>query len=156
MMIFENEIHSTSLIKPICLWTSYDELSTEEAGIVAGWGMNEFKKYETIPKDLSVPILKNEDCFLDNSKLADLSSRRTFCAGAGDGSGVCFGDSGHGLVVTKRKNVYLKGIVSSSQLVQVDQQAFCNVNTSSVFTNVPKFIDWIDNMLQRDLSRQNR
>jgi secreted trypsin-like serine protease len=141
MLLFDEEIPLRRFIKPICLWKLSTEMSATE-GIVTGWGMSEdtSKIHEAVPKQLKVPIHSNEHCFLTNSNLAMISSERTFCAGSANSSGVCSGDSGHGLFVKQGNKLHLKGIVSSTVL---NNDGMCDVNTFSIFTNVEKFKDWI-------------
>jgi secreted trypsin-like serine protease len=144
ILTFEDEIPTTKFIKPICLFTSTEQLSITE-GTIAGWGVSNHstEDFSPIPKVLKVPIHDNEECYRNNSKLANIASRKSFCAGAGDGTGVCFGDSGSGLFIKQGNNVYMKGIVSSSIIVQINYQNLCDVNSSAIFTNVPDYKDWI-------------
>jgi secreted trypsin-like serine protease len=150
MLLFDEEVCLTRFIKPICLWELSSEMPADE-GTVTGWGMSEdvSKQHESIPKQLQVPIHSNEHCFLTNSFLALISSPRTFCAGSGNGSSVCLGDSGHGLFIKHENINYLKGIVSSSVS---NNDRMCDVNTFSVFTNVEKFKNWIQNVFDREIS----
>lgn len=93
LLIFEeNSIHLSNNIQPVCLWSSEAE-PTEREGVVAGWGRSEDESrfHEIIPKKVKVPMHSNEDCFLETPQLAALSSKRTFCAGLQNGSGVCLG-----------------------------------------------------------------
>ena len=99
------------------------------------------KIHENIPKILETPIHKNEDCFLKNYVLAKLSSKRTFCGGTGTGTGVCNGDSGSGIIITDGNVFYLRGIVSSSLIGGLYG---CDVDNYSVFTDVTKYINWIN------------
>jgi len=114
-----------------------------KTGIVVGFGRSEdeTKVHENIPKMLETPIHSNEDCFLHNYLLVKLSSRRTFCGGTGTGIGVCKGDSGSGLFVTDGTAYYLRGIVSSSL---IGGRYGCDVDVYSVFTDVTKYIEWIN------------
>lgn len=135
-----NRIHFDDFIQPICLWNSETEPVVTE-GIVTGWGKSEdlTKDHQNLPKTVIVPIQTNEVCFLDSKDHVDLSSTRTFCAGLRNGSGVCHGDSGGGLIFNKDGVYFLKGIVSSSLVIEGN----CDVSKSAVYTNVPKFTDWI-------------
>lgn len=141
VLVFDEKISFTSYIRPICLW-QYSYLP--ENGKVVGWGMNEKETYEPIPKEMNVPIHENAHCFLSNKDLTTLSSERTFCAGYGNGSGVCFGDSGNGLFVRQGNVLYLKGIVSSTL---IDRDYKCDVNTFAIFTDVSKHKNWIENIV---------
>lgn len=156
ILTFEEEIHSTAFIKSICLLTTTEQLSITE-GITSGWGVSKHitERFSPIPKELKVPIHDQLDCFYNDNKLSMISSERTFCAGSGDGTGVCYGDSGSGLFIKQGNNVYLKGIVSASQQVQVDQQFLCNVNTSAIFTNVPDYKDWIGSFVGEEIIKKS-
>lgn len=144
VLVFDEEIPFTRYIAPICLWASATE-PTIEVGTVIGWGQSEdeTKNFEPIPKVLNMPIHSNEDCFLRDSDLAEISSKRTFCAGSGNGTGVCFGDSGHGFFFEFENKFYLKGIVSSAV---TKNDGNCNENSYHIFTNIVKFSQWIENI----------
>lgn len=110
-------------------------------GFVAGWGQTEVggKERLEIPRAVKVPMHSNEDCFLSSTDLAKLSSKRTFCAGYRNGTGVCLGDSGNGFFIQVGNNFYLRGIVSSAQTTVFG----CDVNNYAVYTDVIQFDTWI-------------
>lgn len=112
-------------------------------GLVVGYGKseNQLKIHEETPKIIEVPIHENEDCFLQFPDLARISSKKTFCGGHANGTGVCLGDSGSGLVVFYNGTYYFRGIVSSSIRTL---KMTCDLNQYSVFTDVLKFIEWIE------------
>ncbi|XP_070501523.1 uncharacterized protein [Chironomus tepperi] len=141
VLVLDTEVTFGGYIQPICLVRA----SFASTGVVVGYGKSEdgSKDHENVPKIIQTPIHSNEDCFLNNYLLAKLSSRRTFCGGTGTGSGVCIGDSGNGLFVTDGTTYYLRGIVSAS-LLNVNRE--CDVDNYSVFTDVTKYIDWINNV----------
>lgn len=132
----------SAYIQPICLWGS-EAAKFAGKGTVTGWGKSEdeTKIHENLPKKLEVEIQTNEDCFLSTDSLLQLSSKRTFCAGLQNGSGVCFGDSGSGLFVNVKGVSYSKGIVSSSLLTATKS---CDVSRNAIYTNVFAFREWID------------
>lgn len=136
----EQAIHFNSFVQPICLWDSGNEMTVTE-GVVTGWGKSDdaTKSHENLPKLVQVPIQLNEDCFFDEGKLLPLSSRKTFCAGLRNGSGVCQGDSGGGLFTRVDGVYHLRGIVSSSLI----KDGGCDISKNAVYTNVLKFRDWI-------------
>lgn len=139
LLVFESgKIRSSHLIQPICLWTSRSEL-IETEGKVVGWGRNELGIIGKVPKKTQVPIFTNEECFLDTIELVKLSSKRTFCAGYKNGTGVCHGDSGSGFFVKSGISYYLRGIVSSSLVGMLG----CDVTKYAIYTNVLKFTNWI-------------
>jgi hypothetical protein len=94
ILIAGDEIPFTKYIKPICMWKDEKEIDVKD-GIVAAWGANHgtnpLQGYEPIPTQLKVPIYSQEECFLSNPVLVDLSSKRTFCGGSKEGKGVCNG-----------------------------------------------------------------
>lgn len=138
----EHSINFNNFIQPICLWESPDDPKVS-TGIIVGYGMNENRQLQNIPKLIEIPIKNQEECFLKEPLLASLSSKRTFCAGTDDERGVCVGDSGGGMFVKINNIFYLRGIVSSS-LTKHDRS--CNSKKYSVFTNVLKFKKWIKNL----------
>lgn len=148
ILSFESgKIHFSEYVQPICLWET-PESPVATVGKVVGWGKSEdtSKSHENIPKLIEVPIHSNENCFLVTPGLAELSSRRTFCAGFQNGAGVCFGDSGGGFFIKVSGTNYLKGIVSSS-LTQGD---LCDVTKYAVYTDILMYSDWIDDIIGDD------
>lgn len=134
----QNSIKFNNFVQPICLLFSENAASVTE-GIVTGWGKSEdpTRYSENVPKLVRVTIYTNDECLPGETTLASLSSHRTFCAGHNKGSGVCFGDSGGGLVIEIGGIFHLKGIVSSSQ----DTGRECDVSKNAVYTDVYKFMN---------------
>lgn len=139
-----NQVSFTDLIYPICL-PSQTLVSRGGNGFIAGWGKSESNAlHENITRELELSINTNEECFLKNSRFAQISSRNTFCAGTENESGPCQGDSGGGLFILDQNRWFLKGIVSSSFVVL----GKCDVTQDAVFTNVPKYISWINGIIK--------
>ena len=136
-----------SYVQPICLWNEKTD-PTQTEGQIEGWGQSENlnKLFEEIPTKLKVPIHTNEFCFLTTKDLVDLASNRTFCAGRGDRTGVCTGDSGGGVTIKVGSTFYFRGIVSSGLF----DQTTCDVSKFSIFTDVLKFKPWIDQIMSQD------
>lgn len=114
-------------------------------GIVSGWGKSEdlSRLHEEIPKKLEIPMKSNEDCLIKSPSLVAIFSKRTYCAGLDDGSGVCLGDSGNGFIVKVGGVSYLRGIVSSSLLSGIS----CDVTNFAIYTDVLKFSGWIKHVM---------
>jgi secreted trypsin-like serine protease len=144
MIEFEYPVTFSNYIQPICLWESPFDPS-QSSGTVVGYGKSEdlTKIHENIPKVIDVPIQTQEECFLSNPALVPISSTRTLCGGYRNGTGVCNGDSGGGLVIQSNNVFYLRGIVSSSLI----RDFSCDLQNYSIFTNVLKFKDWIKSFL---------
>lgn len=145
MLILEKNIEFDEHIQPICLVQpkTLSDLSAIDTGVVVGFGRSEdFDKiHENIPKVITVPIHKRDSCFLEFPDLVRISSRRTFCRGYANGTGVCSGDSGSGLVVEHNEAYFLRGIVSSS--IRGGKYG-CDVDSYSVFTDILDYSDWIN------------
>lgn len=141
---FDEDINFSRFVQPICLWADEIDPSVNE-GFVAGWGQSEDKSKlsQPAPREVKVTIHSNEDCFLQHFEFSRLSSKRTFCAGSTDNDGVCFGDSGSGLMMKHENIFYLKGIVSSSFV----DHGECDIKRNSVYTNVIKFRGWINQIM---------
>lgn len=128
-------------VRPICLW-NFETNPAMKTGEVAGWGKSENPEdHEIEPKMIETPIHSDRKCLTGGHlKIAELSSERTFCAGLQNGTGLCVGDSGSGLVFKVKNTYYLKGIVSSSLQTVNDE---CDVYQNTVFADLLEFKDWI-------------
>lgn len=139
-LVVEDDIPYTKFIRPICL--SPVEQNVNE-GYVTGWGESEdkTKEHENLPKQIKIPILANENCIFESPEFSKIASVRTFCGGSRDNIGPCRGDSGGGLFVRNGNVFQLKGIISAS-LINLGE---CDVTNYAIYTNVDKFIAWIQN-----------
>jgi secreted trypsin-like serine protease len=137
----------------VCLPPSSSEPVTG-TGTISGWGVSEWsiandKSHSITPSDLKLPAVTNQQCTDANDRFGELISDRTFCAGyVNQGKAACKGDSGGGFLQYDKtaKSFNLAGIVSGSLYSSMDE---CNVNTYSVFTNVAKFVDWINEKIEK-------
>lgn len=147
---FENAVSFSNYIQPVCLWESSNN-PPQTSGVVVGYGSEDKTKiHENIPKVINVPIQTQEKCFSSNPGLVQLSSNRTFCVGNRDGTGVCKGDGGGGLVIQSGNVFYLRGIVSTLLL---NDNHECDLNNYAIFTNVLKFKDWIKSFMWIKIAR---
>lgn len=134
----------------VCLPEARNSEMTGE-GIVVGWGLSEKSikdgtKYSSTPNELKLPVVTLQHCHDTNFNFEDVTSNRTFCAGyLNQGKSTCLGDSGSGFFVKTNRRYFLKGIVSTS-LLSLNR---CNTNTYSVFTDVTKFVGWIENKMEQ-------
>jgi secreted trypsin-like serine protease len=123
-------------------------------GTMSGWGVSEWsiangKGHSITPNDLNLPAVTNEQCTDANDRFHDLVSDRTFCAGfINQGKSACQGDSGGGLLNFDKttRSFTLAGIVSGSLYNSLSD---CEINTYSVFTDVAKFVDWINERVEK-------
>jgi secreted trypsin-like serine protease len=124
-------------------------------GTISGWGVSEWsiangKRHSMTPNDLDLPAVTNQQCTDANYRFHELVSYRTFCAGfINQGKSACQGDSGGGLLDFDKtaSSFNLAGIVSGT--VKVDATSECNINTYTVFTDVAKFVDWINEKVEK-------
>lgn len=85
LVTLSDEVKFTEHVEPVCLpKPTQNELFG--AGNVIGWGKSEHSEalgllMDPTPNELTVPIVSQEDCFLDVHLLAAIASKRTFCAG---------------------------------------------------------------------------
>ncbi|XP_038221558.1 modular serine protease-like isoform X2 [Zerene cesonia] len=134
-------------IRPICL--SFDPAFNEEQlragnlGKVAGWGLTTGHKGSESPtlKVLDVPFVPFDECFKKSpQQYVEFLSADKICAGYGNGTTVCKGDSGGGLgfpaTVQGTVRYFLRGIVSTSP--PSDDGTLCNLFALTSFTEVIK------------------
>jgi len=142
VLILEQDVTFNMYIQPICMTSTDPRIAVMTEGVVVGNGKSgENEVYESIPKNLKMPIQEDEVCMKKDSFFKILSSGRTFCAGSADGNGVCSGDSGSGFAVKIGTAYYLRGIVSVSL---GDPMLGCDVKSFAVFTDALKFVNWIN------------
>jgi len=135
-----NEVHFNRYIQPICLLNSDSPASSETLGYVTGFGESERVGVENVARRVETPIHSYEKCGANSTFLQDLMSRRLFCGGYADGTGVCRGDSGSGLIVVHENRHYLRGVVSASVNGELNS---CNLHEYSMFTDALGFYGWI-------------
>ncbi|XP_070509162.1 ovochymase-like [Chironomus tepperi] len=153
----EDEITFNRYIQPICIAVPNSEAALLTDGIVVGFGKSEYKDVENIARVIPSPIHSYEFC-ANSSDHVSLLTHRTFCGGYANGTSVCVGDSGSGLIVKYNGAYYLRGIVSSSLH---DPIIGCNIDKYSVFTDILAFYSWIttgkdESILLRELQEEVR
>ncbi|XP_055695238.1 serine protease gd-like isoform X1 [Lutzomyia longipalpis] len=144
VLVTPDPVEFTQFIRPICLWNSSDTSEiVNRVGIAAGWGMDEYgNTFSDLPRHVKIPVVANSVCRNASLQYQLLLSERTLCVGWRNGtSGVCQGDSGGGYALEISNQWTLRGLVSTSPGVS---QGSCNLNEYVVFTDVSKFIDWIN------------
>jgi secreted trypsin-like serine protease len=107
-------------------------------------GAKAIERHASKLNELVVPAVNTSYCIVSAPKLSFIFSIGSFCAGYKDEEkGTCIGDSGSGFYMldssTDAWNV--RGIISGSL---IDQNHRCDINNFQLFTNVARFIDWIE------------
>lgn len=147
--VLANAVQFTKRIKSVSLpKMNFDEVVG--VGIIVGWGKSEHSGYsftDSTPSSLAIPAINSSYCYATVPKLAQHTSVSLFCGGyENQKKGPCLGDSGGGFYVkdptTNLWNV--RGIVSGSL---ADIEHGCDVNKFSLYTNVARFIEWIEKVI---------
>lgn len=144
----------TKFVRPICLWeedTSL-EFATNKVGIAVGWGRDHQGHSTTeVLMQADMPIISTKECINSYHEIySQYTNENNFCAGYGNGTSVCNGDSGGGLFFPKNdtngtNTVWqLKGIVSNT----VGIQNICDPTRYVIFTDASKFLEWITKILK--------
>ncbi|XP_012055337.1 PREDICTED: limulus clotting factor C-like [Atta cephalotes] len=146
-------ILSTWLV-PICIDTLSDRsvLEAGSYGKVAGFGRTAFGESSAILQALTVPVIPLSQCrsASQNANTEQFITNDKFCAGYTNGSSVCDGDSGGGLVFKTNRLWYLRGIVSVSLgTIQKDGTAYCDNNLYSLYTEISRHISWIQDVITK-------
>lgn len=139
---FSDDIH------PACIdWDLNDitsHLGRDRLGIIAGMGVTENDTNSDVVRMARLPIVSNEDCVRQQPKdFQKFVTFTTFCAGWGNGTSVCNGDSGGGLMfLSSDRNTWkVQGVVSLSPRRQ--STFFCDPFKFTVFTKVGLYVKWI-------------
>lgn len=143
---------STWLV-PVCIDTINDRSLPEvgSSGKVAGFGRTASGESSAVLQALTVPVIPFSQC-ISASQNANTQQfiNDKFCAGHTNGSSVCDGDSGGGLVFQTNNLWYLRGIVSVSLgTIQKDGIAYCDNNLYSLYTTLSRHISWIQDVITK-------
>lgn len=114
--------------------TERHALKSDPRATVSGWGSAAFHA-KTVSNDLlhiTAPVVSRRSC---NKTYNGAVTDKMICAGERD-TDVCAGDSGGGLVITYKGNLYLEGIVSWGE-------GCGDPKKPGVYTRVPSYLDWI-------------
>ncbi|KAF0768506.1 serine proteinase stubble-like isoform X1 [Aphis craccivora] len=145
MLTLSSDAEFTSYVTPVCLWEersdSLDDI-VDKDGTVVGWGFDENNTPTEELKMAKMPVVSQETCLWSYPQFySEFTSDRTFCAGFRNGTSVCNGDSGGGMVFVKNHRWYLRGIVSLT--VAKDGLRVCDTKHYVVFTDVAKYSDFV-------------
>lgn len=142
----------TSRLLPICLDTigfgDRFALVPNQTGKVAGFGGTALGVQSYVLLTIDVPYVPQTECKISSAqyKNLELLTLDKFCAGYTNGTSVCDGDSGGGLVFKTGDLWYIRGIVSSD--IGIDRNiTSCNVETYSLYTRVADHMTWIQEVI---------
>lgn len=135
-------------IHPACIDWELDDitahLSRDQIGTIVGLGISENDTNSDAIRMVRLPIVSNEECVKRQPKdFQKFVTFTTFCAGWGNGTSLCNGDSGGGLMFPSRDSTTWKvqGVVSLSPRRQTT--FFCDPFKYTVFTKVGLYVKWI-------------
>ncbi|CAG9831444.1 unnamed protein product [Diabrotica balteata] len=144
----------TNYVRPACLWEDDKNLESVigKQGTVVGWGFDESGRVTEQLTKAHMPVVSQETCIYSFPEFySRFTSDHTYCAGFNNGTSVCNGDSGGGMVFPKRGSDpnnpiwEIRGMVSIS--VALQNQFRCDSSHYVVFTDIAKYLDWINNAL---------
>ncbi|XP_072382312.1 chymotrypsin-like elastase family member 2A isoform X2 [Diabrotica undecimpunctata] len=144
----------TNYVRPVCLWEDDKNLRSviERQGTVVGWGFDQNGRVTDQLTKAHMPVVSQTTCINSSPQFfSRFTSNYTYCAGFKNGTSVCNGDSGGGMVFPKTGSdpnnpVWeIRGMVSIS--VALQNQFVCDSSHYVVFTDTAKYSDWIDNAL---------
>ncbi|XP_068626102.1 modular serine protease-like [Battus philenor] len=153
MVILEIDFEYKTYVRPVCLdfTINFDRLQLREGNIgkVAGWGLTaENGMASPVLKVVDLPYVKIEKCIAESPPgFREYITSDKICAGYGNGTALCKGDSGGGLAFPDLdrgiERYYLRGIVSTAP----SNENLCNANTLTSFTQVVKHEHFIKEFL---------
>ncbi|KAK6639731.1 hypothetical protein RUM43_008006 [Polyplax serrata] len=148
VIFLKKSVEINRFVRPVCLdWNLVHidiQLSEGTMGAVLGWGITENDTFSEHLKLLYLPVVSDINCIaqqeIDFRKFVTYTS---FCAGFANGSGVCNGDSGGGLVFWDEESQrwFLQGLVSVSP--RKSGTPHCDPFYYTVFTKVSLFVNWL-------------
>lgn len=135
-------------VHPVCIDWDLDDITSHltrnRVGIIAGMGITENETNSEEVRMTRLPIVSNEDCIKQQPKdFQKFVTFTTFCAGWGNGTSLCNGDSGGGLIFLSKdlQTWKVQGVVSLSPRRQ--STFFCDPFKFTVFTKVGLYVKWI-------------
>lgn len=150
LLVLRKPVKFTRILAPICIDWELEDMSSHvkptTIGYIMGLGRTEHNKTADKIQVIAVPVITNTQCI--SNVRDDFKKHVTptiFCGGWRNGSSVCNGDSGGGVVflMENRKRYVLQGIVSLSPMGGSGFEFVCDPMSYMVFTKVKLFINWI-------------
>ncbi|XP_058797800.1 limulus clotting factor C-like [Phymastichus coffea] len=161
ILVIDRPFVFSALLMPICLDTTgvTDQAALEVGnyGRVPGFGRTATGYSSFVLQAITVPYVSQTACKVKSAQAESdrfLTSDK-FCAGYTNGSSVCDGDSGGGLVFKTDNKWYLRGIVSVG--IGASKQGAvrtCDSHTYSLYTRVSKHMDWIQDVIIKEETKK--
>ncbi|XP_062549587.1 transmembrane protease serine 9-like isoform X2 [Armigeres subalbatus] len=141
----------TNRVLPICVDMSDHENDGfyRQHGKVPGWGYTEIDALSNWLRMTELPFVNYTTCLASNPAVfSNTIYEGMFCAGFANGSSVCNGDSGGGLITYQRDHWMLKGIVSFTALKDGPQNV-CDSKEYTGFVKVRYYREWLKNVTEQ-------
>ncbi|TGZ55686.1 hypothetical protein DBV15_01391 [Temnothorax longispinosus] len=143
-----------SVVGPVCVpWHSDETLLEYQRngglGLVAGMGLTENDTFSPVLRVTTMKIIYDDECRQNqNRDFRKYLTYTSFCAGWANGTGVCNGDSGGGLVLQRPNSSIweVHGVVSVSPRRLGTN--VCDPNFYAVFTKVSMYTNWIHEIIE--------
>ncbi|CAG7819457.1 unnamed protein product [Allacma fusca] len=160
MIILDSPVEFSFHVRPVCFPESFNSLLEEyqiqegNVGTVVGWGKREDGNLAETLQEAHIPVVNSRTCIESYKEFFESQTRYTnFCAGYTNGTGVCNGDSGGGMVFPSGsgpdQRYYIQGIVSAG-VPDPDDQTKCDTRQYALFTRVGRYADWLVRTLTPD------
>lgn len=153
ILVLETPFVYQTYVRPVCLDfdVNFDrrQLQPNKLGKVAGWGLtSENGQASQILKVVELPYVDIEQCINRSPPgFREYITSDKICAGFGNGTALCKGDSGGGLAFPESDRgidrFYLRGIVSTA----ANNENLCNSYTLTSFTQIIKHEHFIKEYL---------
>ena len=145
LIVLKTKLKYTKYVKPVCIWAESNSNWDGVSGTITGWGRTETGKLSSTLKFIKQKVVSQAECIKQDRRFLFIVNDNNFCAG-GQGQGICQGDLGNGFVVERNGRNYLNGIASI--YLQTDTLR-CDPNKFNIYTNVQKYLQWIENELEK-------
>ncbi|XP_043487981.1 limulus clotting factor C-like isoform X2 [Polistes fuscatus] len=150
----ERPFEFSHLLLPACLNGDFIESGL---GVASGFGRTHEGYSSYVLQSVSLPYVPLSQCkssenYVESENLITMDK---FCAGYTNGTSVCDGDSGGGLVFQTGNVWFLRGIVSLSLgKTLTGGTTICDSNSYSLHTRISNHIKWIqDTLFQLETSK---
>uniref|UniRef100_A0A182JMP1 Peptidase S1 domain-containing protein n=1 Tax=Anopheles atroparvus TaxID=41427 RepID=A0A182JMP1_ANOAO len=154
LLELERPVRFNDRVLPVCLDTAEEDSTAgfyRNVGKVPGWGYTELDDVSRWLRMTEVPIVNYTRCLANNpDAFYQTIHDGMFCGGYANGTNVCNGDSGGGLVTYRNGRWELQGIVSFTALRDDALNAVCDTKQYAGFVKVRYYKAWIGSILTGD------
>ncbi|KAI4476304.1 hypothetical protein M0804_013720, partial [Polistes exclamans] len=136
-------------LKPACLNGDFIESGL---GVASGFGRTHEGPSSFVLQSVTLPYVPLKQCKSSKNYVEseNLITKDKFCAGYTNGTAVCDGDSGGGLVIRTGNVWFLRGIVSLSLgKTLTGGTTICDIHSYSLYTHISTHINWIEDIISR-------